>query len=77
MSLSIEDRTYHDVRWQCRCGRFIAESAIHSYDEIDPHTYYGVATRSQFTCHHCGVLEGLPRCITVKSHVLPDWTLSQ
>lgn len=46
-----------DGRWACPgCSRFIAESAIESWDERDPSAYYGVTSRFVVTCSKCGRL---------------------
>lgn len=56
-----EPVTYFDVRWMCpTCGRFIAESAIRSWDVLDPGEYYGVRGVIAADCGRCGEIE--PRC---------------
>lgn len=55
----------NDVRWQCRCGRFIAESAIREENYRDPDAYYGVSTKSSYTCPRCGEVDRLPRLTVV------------
>lgn len=47
-----------DGRWQCAgCGRFVAESAIHSEDRIDPGAYYGVSSHTWAECNRCGPVD--------------------
>lgn len=56
-----------DGRWTCpQCSRFIAESAIHSWDERDPSAYYGVSTRYTVDCANCGHL-------TDSDVLFPNW----
>lgn len=53
------------IRWQCRrCGRFVAESAVHSEDRIDPGAYYGVSSRTWVDCPRCGKVDN-PRIIVL------------
>lgn len=68
-----------EVRWTCpSCGRFIAESALRSWDEPDFGAYYGVIGVTVADCGRCGEVE--PRCIPVKTRewvgepvAPPDW----
>jgi len=63
----------YDARWQCTCGRFLAETAIHSEDAVDPGAYYGVSSRIWADCPRCGEVES-PRLVTVAErpiYVLP------
>lgn len=53
-----------NVRWQCPCGRFLPESAVHSEDRIDPSAYYGVTSRTWADCKRCGVVEK-PRLVEI------------
>lgn len=47
-------------RWSCgRCGRFIADAAVHSEDYLDPGSYYGVGSTITAECRRCGQVEGL------------------
>lgn len=46
-----------NVRWQCHCGRFLPESAIHDEDKRDDSAYYGVTSRIWADCKRCGVVE--------------------
>ncbi len=56
---------YFEVRWACpRCGRFIAESAVRSWDVIDPGEYYGVRGVIVTDCGRCGEIE--PVCRPVR-----------
>lgn len=64
--------TYIDVRWQCSCGRFIAESAIRSRDYRDPDAYYGVSTDTEYDCGRCGLVKTRPRLIDLKELPLPE-----
>lgn len=57
---------WNDVRWLCyQCGRFIAASAIHEEDYLDNGAYYGVSTRTDYSCSRCGHLQGEPRLAVV------------
>lgn len=48
------------VRWSCPlCGRFVAEASIVETDYRDPGSYYGVATHTEATCSHCGVIDSI------------------
>jgi len=53
------------MRWQCDCGRFIAENAISSRDRIDPGAYYGVTSDSWYDCSRCGRRDTLPRLVAI------------
>ena len=53
------------IRWQCDCGRFIAESAITSQECIDPSGYYGVTCDSWYDCSRCGRRDTLPRLVMI------------
>jgi hypothetical protein len=53
------------MRWQCaRCGRFVAESAVHSVDRIDPGAYYGITSRMWADCPRCGEVDN-PRPVAI------------
>jgi hypothetical protein len=60
---------FHDVRWQCGSGHFIAESAIQCEDTRDDFAYYGVRTRMWANCKVCGEVENL-RLVEVGQRVL-------
>lgn len=64
--MSVDELPYYcDVRWACpRCGRFIAESAVRSWDVLDPGAYYGVRGVIVADCGGCGEIE--PVCRPVK-----------
>ena len=68
MRVVSDDELYPlDGRWACpKCSRFIAESAIESWDERDPSAYYGVTTRYVVTCGACGRL-------TDSDVLFPQW----
>ena len=54
----------NNVRWQCRCGRFLAESAVQSEDRRDDSAYYGFTSRIWATCARCGEVED-PQLVVV------------
>jgi hypothetical protein len=68
LDCNVTTETYFDVRWQCRCGRFVKESAIESTDHFDPTAYFGITTISSYECGRCGSVAGLPRLIEVKEY---------
>ena len=53
-----EGLTYNEVRFSCRCGRFLAESAIRHTDHPDDSRHYGVRTDVEWDCSRCGVVRG-------------------
>lgn len=53
-----------ETRWQCQCGRFVAESAITTEDYADPDAYYGIGTRWSYACAGCGVVDTAPRLVS-------------
>lgn len=55
-----------DVRWQCRrCGRFLKESAIRSWDVLDNGEYYGVRGVIVADCPKCGETND-PACVQTR-----------
>ena len=58
-------RDWVETRWQCQCGRFLADSAIHSEDRYDPSAYYGITTDTWGDCSRCGCVDE-PRLIATK-----------
>jgi ribosomal protein S27AE len=59
-----------DVRWQCpTCGRFLANNAIRSWDEINPGAYYGVTGHTVATCTRCGEVND-PRLVEIGTMAL-------
>lgn len=64
--------TYPVLRWQCRCGRFVAESAITETNHRDDSYYYGVRTETQYSCSRCGLVDDSPRLIEVGHRPMPE-----
>ena len=46
------------MRFACRCGRFLAESAIRYQAFRDDSRYYGIRDEVEWTCSRCGVVKG-------------------
>lgn len=47
-----------ETRFACRCGRFLADSAIRSADRRDDSRYYGIRTEVEWDCGRCGTVKG-------------------
>jgi ribosomal protein S27AE len=61
-------------RWSCpKCGRFLPQSALRDWDELDPGAYYGVVGHTEATCGRCGVVSE-PRLIPVRATSCPTRT---
>lgn len=56
--MSAEQVTYNVVRFACRCGRFLAESAIRYETHRDDSRFYGIRDDVEWTCGRCGVVKG-------------------
>lgn len=50
--------TYNDIRFACRCGRFLANASIRSTTHLDPSRYYGVRDDVEWDCGRCGTVKG-------------------
>jgi hypothetical protein len=66
----MSSHTVNDVRWQCRCGRFVSEKSIEERTYSDPLSFYGVGVETRFTCPRCGRVDGSPRCVTVRAYTI-------
>lgn len=58
---------YHYVgtRWLCpRCGRFIAEGGVRSWDVLDPGEYYGIRGVIVGDCSRCSEVDD-PKCVPI------------
>lgn len=49
---------YTESRFACRCGRFLAESAIHYTTFRDDSRYYGIRDEVEWDCSRCGTVKG-------------------
>ncbi|MBO9522343.1 MAG: hypothetical protein J7518_12470 [Nocardioidaceae bacterium] len=56
--MSTDTLTYNETRFACRCGRFLAESAIRYTDHFDPSRYYGIRSEVEWDCSRCGTVVG-------------------
>lgn len=66
--------TYSETRFACRCGRFLAPSAIRNTDHRDDSRYYGIRTEVEWDCSRCGIVKGdewEPQIVATKTRVLP------
>ena len=73
-SAEIDVQTYFETRWACRCGRFLAESAIRHTDHRDDSRYYGVRSEVEWDCSRCGTVKGEewePQIVTLRAHRFP------
>lgn len=63
---------WFEYRWQCRrCARFLAESAIRSWDVLDNGEYYGVRSVTVADCPRCGETPD-PASIPTKAHAFTE-----
>lgn len=64
--------TYFETRWQCRgCGKFVAESTVHSRDYLDNGAYYGVSSEMWCDCPRCG-RTAEPACVPTREREVPQ-----
>jgi ribosomal protein S27AE len=56
-----------ESRWSCpKCGRFLPDSALRSWDVLNPDAYYGVSGHTEATCGRCGVVSE-PNLVTIRA----------
>ena len=63
------------MRFACRCGRFLAESAIRCADHRDDSRYYGIRSEVEWDCSRCGTVRGEewePQIVVTATHVMPE-----
>lgn len=71
MTYAIETDWWEVIRRCPSCGRFLAESSIHSEDYADPDAWYGVSSRTWADCAKCG--RGEPRYEPGRRHTETEW----